>query len=184
MEHRAANGMLSLIHDDGAVPTGPVAGFFEPDGGVAPAALPFGGTTYDGTGYINSGLDVIRLPSGPPFMLTFTIPGTYEYQCIPHGVVMKATVVVQQASAARPGDQAAADARVEQERAALTDEGEAEIAEGYFNSGFLGELNGEPLPDGPAYELTFDTPGEHSYYCILHASGTEGPGMAGTIRMT
>ena len=56
--------------------------------------------------------------------------------------------------------------------------------EGYVNSGFLGELNGEPLPGGPAYELTFDTAGEYPYYCILHASGPEGPGMAGTITVT
>ena len=56
--------------------------------------------------------------------------------------------------------------------------------EGYVNSGFLGELNGEPLPGGPAFELTFDTAGEYPYYCILHASGPEGPGMAGTITVT
>ena len=249
------------------------------------AAFPSGATTYDGTGFVNSGLDVIRLPGDPPFMLTFTTPGTYEYQCIPHGVVMKATVVVQEAGSALPEDQAAADARGEQERAALIAEGEAEIAEyaeaiatarddgstlwevaagagegqarvmqfipnsleikagdtvrwvnysktephtvtflgagveqpediavepqpsgppkiiqnpltlfpqggevydgeGYFNSGFLGELNGQPLPGGPAYELTFDTPGDHPYYCILHASGPEGPGMAGRITVT
>ena len=249
------------------------------------AAFPSGQDTYDGAGFVNSGLDVIRLPSDPPFMLTFTTPGTYEYQCIPHGVVMKATVVVVEAGAARPEDQAAVDARGEQERAALIEEGMAEIAEyteatatarddgttlwevaagagegaarvlrflpdaleikagdtvrwvnhsktephtvtflgadveqpediavepqpsgppkiiqnpltlfpqggqvfngeGYVNSGFLGELNGEPLPGGPAYELTFDTAGEFPYYCILHSSGPEGPGMAGTITVT
>jgi plastocyanin len=249
------------------------------------AAFPSGQDTYDGTGFVNSGLDVIRLPGDPPFMLTFTTPGTYEYQCIPHGVVMKATVVVQEAGSTHPEDQAAIDARGEQERAALIEEGMAEIAEyveatatarddgstlweiaagagegqarvmqflpnaleikagdtvrwvnhsktephtvtflgegveqpediavepqpsgppkiiqnpltlfpqggqvfngeGYVNSGFLGELNGEPLPGGPAYELTFDTAGEYPYYCILHASGPEGPGMAGTITVT
>jgi plastocyanin len=249
------------------------------------AAFPSGQDTYDGTGYVNSGLDVIRLPGDPPFMLTFTKPGTYEYQCIPHGVVMKATVVVQEAGSAHPEDQATIDARGDQERAALVEEGMAEIAEyaeatatarddgttlweiaagagegqarvmqflpnaleikagdtvrwvnhsktephtvtflgesveqpediavepqpsgppkiiqnpltlfpqggqvfngeGYVNSGFLGELNGEPLPGGPAYELTFDTAGEYPYYCILHASGPEGPGMAGTITVT
>ena len=35
MEHHAANGMMSLIQYDGAVPTGPVGGFFSPEGGVA-----------------------------------------------------------------------------------------------------------------------------------------------------
>jgi plastocyanin len=249
------------------------------------AAFPSGGNVYDGSGFVNSGLDAIRLPSDPPFMLTFTTPGSYEYQCIPHGVVMKATVVVQEAGSAPPEDQAAADARGEQERAAIIEEGKAEIAkyaeavatarddastlwevaagvgegqarvlrflpdtleikagdtvrwvnhsktephtvtfvgagaeppedifiepqpsgppkiiqnplalfpqggavfngEGYVNSGFLGELNGEPLPGGPAYELTFDTAGEFPYYCVLHASGPEGPGMAGTITVT
>jgi FtsP/CotA-like multicopper oxidase with cupredoxin domain/plastocyanin len=38
MENHAANGMMSLIQYDGAVPTGPVAAFFTPDGGVAPGA--------------------------------------------------------------------------------------------------------------------------------------------------
>jgi plastocyanin len=249
------------------------------------AAFPVGGNTYDGTGYLNSGLDVVRLPSDPPFVLTFTTPGTYEYQCIPHGVVMKATVVVQEAGSTIAEDQAAIDAQAEQERAAVIEEGMAEIAEygeatatarddgstlwevaagvgegqarvmqflpnaleikagdtvrwvnhsktephtvtfvgagaeppedifiepqpsgppkiiqnpmtlfpqggevysgeGLVNSGFLGELNGEPLPGGPAYELTFDTAGEFPYYCVLHASGPEGPGMAGTITVT
>jgi plastocyanin len=215
---------------------------------------------------------VLRLPDDPPVVLTFTTPGTYEYQCIPHGVVMKATVVVQEAGAAVADDQAAVDARGERERAALIEEGRAERAryeqatatrrddgttlwevaagvgegqarvfrflpdtlavktgdtvrwvnrsktephtvtflgagaeqpedilvepqpsgppvivqnpltlfpqggrvyrgEGYVNSGFLGELNGQPLPGGPAFELTFDAAGEYPYYCILHAGG-------------
>ena len=62
--------------------------------------------------------------------------------------------------------------------------GDAYNGEGYVNSGFLGEINGEPLPGGTAYELTFDSAGEFPYYCILHASGPEGPGMAGTITVT
>jgi plastocyanin len=92
-------------------------------------ALPSGQDSYDGTGFVNSGLDVFRLPSDPPFMLTFTAPGTFEYQCIPHGVVMKATVVVQEAGSTLPEDQAAVDARADQERAALIEEGLAETAE-------------------------------------------------------
>ena len=261
-------------------PAGPPTLIINPE-----AAFQTGATDYDGTGYVNSGLDVVRLPGDPPFMLTFTTPGTYEYQCIPHGIAMKATVVVQEAGAARMEDQAAVDARGDEERAALLAEGKATITEyaearatarddgstlweiaagagegqarvmrflpdtleikvgdavrwvnhsktephtvtflgagveqpediavepqaggppkiiqnpltlfpqggqvfngeGYVNSGFLGELNGEPLPGGPAYELTFDTAGEYSYYCILHASGPEGPGMAGSITVT
>jgi plastocyanin len=38
MEHHAANGMMSLIQYEGAVPTGPVGGFFSPEGGVMPGA--------------------------------------------------------------------------------------------------------------------------------------------------
>ena len=218
-------------------------------------------------------------------MLTFTTAGTYEYRCIPHGVVMKATVVVQEAGTAVAEDQAAVDARAEQERAALIEEGKREIAEyaqatstarddgttlweiaagagegqarvyqflpnsveikvgdtvrwvnhsktephtvtfvgagaeqpedvliepqqsgppkivqnpltlfpqggqvysgqGFVSSGFMGELNGEPLPGIHPYELTFDTAGEYPYYCILHASGPEGPGMAGKITVS
>src|SRR5215204_4231848 len=73
-------------------------------------ALPSGQDTVDGTSFVNSGLDVFRLPGDPPFMLTFTAPGTFEYQCIPHGVVMKASVVVQEAGSTLPEDQAAVDA--------------------------------------------------------------------------
>jgi plastocyanin len=248
------------------------------------ATLPSGQDTYDGTGFVNSGVDAFRLPSDPPFMLTFTAPGTFEYLCIVHEAVMKATVVVQEAGSALPEDQAGIDARAAQERAALIEEGMAEIAEyaeakatarddgstlweiaagagegqarvyrflpdtleiktgdtvrwvdqsktephtvtflgtgveqpedaiepqpsgpptivqspltffpqggevysgeGLFNSGFMGELTGEPMPGGLEYELTFDTAGEFPYYCAIHGSGPEGPGMVGTITVT
>ncbi len=275
---------LFVPDEEGAPTASPAAG--PPTLVLNPqVAFHSGQDTYDGTGFLNSGLDVVRLPGDPPFVLTFTTPGTYEYQCIPHGVVMKATVIVQEAGTAHPEDQAAVDARAEEERAALIEEGMAETAEyaeavatarddgttlwevaagagegqarvlrflpdaleikagdtvrwvnhsktephtvtflgagveqpediavepqpdgppkiiqnpltlfpqggdvysgeGYVNSGFLGELNGEPLPGGTEYELTFDTAGEFPYYCILHASGPEGPGMAGTITVT
>ena len=38
MENHAANGMMSLVQYDGAVPTGPVGAFFDPAGGLIPGA--------------------------------------------------------------------------------------------------------------------------------------------------
>lgn len=57
-------------------------------------------TTYDGKGYVNSG---ILFPEGTPpdlpkrFSLTFTRPGRYEYFCIVHMPVegMKGVLIVQ-----------------------------------------------------------------------------------------
>lgn len=48
-------------------------------------ALPVGGTSYDGTGYVNSGF----LMAGPDssaatYQLTFTRPGMYPYVCVIH----------------------------------------------------------------------------------------------------
>ena len=41
---------------------------------------------------------------------------------------------------------------------------------GYVNSGFMG-----PAVQGPmTFELTFDTPGDYEYYCIVHGSPTQG----------
>ena len=56
---------------------------------------------------------------------------------------------------------------------------------GYHNSGFLGippEIGGQLGLLGDVYELTFTAPGEYAYYCVLHASGPEGPGgMIGKV---
>jgi plastocyanin len=60
---------------------------------------------------------------------------------------------------------------------------------GFTSSGWLGA---EPGPDPSiaiaydvpeTYELTFDTPGEYTYYCAYHGNAT-GEGMAGTIVVT
>ncbi len=45
-------------------------------------AFPSGGPTYDGTGFVNSG--VLALPKPHTFKLTFTKVGTYEYDCLIH----------------------------------------------------------------------------------------------------
>ncbi len=46
--------------------------------------LPSGGHTYNGTGFVNSGLLQGRGPTPPTFRLTFTKPGTYPYECLIH----------------------------------------------------------------------------------------------------
>jgi plastocyanin len=50
------------------------------------AALPSGGNTYDGTGFLNSGI-MTALAKGnevPSFKVTFTKAGTYDYDCLVH----------------------------------------------------------------------------------------------------
>jgi plastocyanin len=64
-----------------------------------------GGSTFDGSGYTNSGL----LPPGANYSLTFSQPGTYDYVCLFHsnpGGGMVGRVVVQAAGAAAPAGQA------------------------------------------------------------------------------
>ena len=58
MEHHAANGMMTLIWYDGALPTGPVASFFGPDGHLAP----------EGAGYLHDAPATEAAPSAdsPP----------------------------------------------------------------------------------------------------------------------
>lgn len=56
--------------------------------------FPAGGKTYDGTGYVNSGVPPLD-PKAPPlkYSLTFTKPGTYQYFCLIHpGMVGNVTV--------------------------------------------------------------------------------------------
>jgi plastocyanin len=56
MENHAANGMMSLIQYDGAVPTGPVAEFFSPDGGV----------TGDGAAHLHGAPPAGAVSAAPP----------------------------------------------------------------------------------------------------------------------
>lgn len=64
--------------------------------------LPSGGSTYDGTGFVNSGLLFLRAPQGsnqpPTYRLTFTRPGTYSYDCLMHPH-MEGTITVLPAGA-------------------------------------------------------------------------------------
>ncbi|HLU34479.1 MAG TPA: plastocyanin/azurin family copper-binding protein [Thermomicrobiales bacterium] len=92
-------------------------------------AWPDGRTEYDGTGMTNSGLDVLRTEDQGPYILNFTEPGTYEYACVVHAVVMKGTVVVQEAGAEYPNDQAGYDAMGQEEMAGYTEEALDQVAE-------------------------------------------------------
>jgi plastocyanin len=51
-------------------------------------AFPSGGATYNGTGYVSSGILFLRAPQNsnapPTYRLTFTRPGTYTYECLVH----------------------------------------------------------------------------------------------------
>jgi plastocyanin len=85
------------------------------------------GDSYDGTGYVNSGIDVFRDPT-QPYVLKFTAAGTYDYLCVIHSSVMKAKVVVQEAGAAAPHTQAEYDQTAADEIAKLYDQAAAEKA--------------------------------------------------------
>lgn len=68
------------------------------------AAVPAGGPTYDGTGFVNSGI-VPPVPGHNTYTLTFTQAGTFPYVCLLHpGMV--GTVIVQPAGTPYPMTQA------------------------------------------------------------------------------
>lgn len=106
-----------------------------PAAGEAPAlifnpdfAFPTPNQVVDGVNPVNTGVDVFWDPAVPT-IVTFSTPGTYEYFCIPHQAVMRATVIVQEAGAALPADQAGYDALAQEQLAALQAEGLVAIAE-------------------------------------------------------
>lgn len=105
-----------------ASPEGPPRLIVNPE-----VAWPSEGDSYDGTGMLNSGIDVFRADAGP-YIVTFTTPGSYDYQCVPHAPVMKAKVIVQEAGADLPKDLAGYDAQAQDEMAALIEQGKAAIA--------------------------------------------------------
>lgn len=118
-----------------AAAAGPPTLVFNPQ-----VAFPAGGTTYDGTGLLNSGLDVLMQP-GTYFVVTFSKAGAYDYQCIPHGAVMHAKVTVQAKGATLPYKQADYDAMANDQLGALSAAGKDETAK-YANA------TSTPMPDG------------------------------------
>jgi plastocyanin len=51
-------------------------------------AFPSGRHTYNGTGFVSSGILALNAPQNskvpPTYRLTFTRPGTYQYDCLVH----------------------------------------------------------------------------------------------------
>jgi plastocyanin len=90
-------------------------------------AFAVGGTTYDGAGYLNSGIDILR-EAGDPFVLTFSEPGDYTYVCLPHATVMAARVIVQEAGAPLPYEQADYDAMADEQLTAIIESGREDLA--------------------------------------------------------
>jgi plastocyanin len=86
------------------VQPGPDGVFINPQ-----AALPQGGSTYDGSGFAGSGL----LNKGDTYSLTFTNPGTYTYYCAIHAGMAGNIQVLPSGQAA--DTQAAIDARRSQQ---------------------------------------------------------------------
>ena len=52
--------------------------------------------------------------------------------------------------------------------------------QGLANSGLLVDEGGFPT----TYELTFDTPGEYEYLCLIHGGGCEGGALQGMVGTT
>ncbi|MEZ4505766.1 MAG: plastocyanin/azurin family copper-binding protein [Thermomicrobiales bacterium] len=90
--------------------------------------LPTPNQVVDGVTPVNTGVDILWDPA-IPVIVTFSTPGTYEYLCIPHQAVMRGTIIVQEAGAALPLDQAGVDALAAEQLAALAEEGMAATAE-------------------------------------------------------
>ncbi|MDP9357800.1 MAG: hypothetical protein M3R02_21430 [Chloroflexota bacterium] len=105
------------------------------------AVFPSGGDVVDGTQFVNSGLDILRDPAAP-FVVTFPTPGTYEYQDLFFGSVMRGRIVVEERGAAVARAQAEIDQAVAEEEAALLERGRALIAE-------HGQATATPQAGGP-----------------------------------
>lgn len=87
----------------------PVAGGLPPNQLINPKiAFPTGGTTVDGSGYVNSGVVLLADPT-KPIIYSFPKEGSFDYLCMPHQAVMRAKVTVQAKGADYPKDQAAYD---------------------------------------------------------------------------
>lgn len=105
-----------LVH---TVSFGTPPGPFGSDQNNAPA----GGSSYDGTGWVSSGI----FAPGKPYSLTFTKAGTFNYACAIHPS-MHGTVVVQPAGSPYPANQASYKPATDPALTATIQAGQAAIA--------------------------------------------------------
>lgn len=92
--------------------------------------FPVGGTSYDGTGIVSSGVVAADIPGPKDYKLAFTKPGTYTFVCLVHAIQlpdgtligMQGKVTVQAAGSAYPKT----NAQVQAEAAAMMAEDEQE----------------------------------------------------------
>jgi plastocyanin len=104
-----------------------------------------GGTSVDGSQLVSTSVDAFSDPAAQ-WIFTFPTAGTFDYFCVPHASVMFAKVIVQEAGAALPMDQAAYDAASAEQMAALREQGLAEI-EKYSTATSTDQADGTKLWD-------------------------------------
>jgi plastocyanin len=107
---------------DGSPTAGPPRPMYNPA-----ALFPAGGTTVDGTAYVNSGAPLD--PSMPPFVVDFPKEGSYDFLCLVHRSLMKGTITVQAKGAALPHEQPDYDRQSADKQAQLLAQGKALTAQ-------------------------------------------------------
>lgn len=117
-----------------------------PDPESPEAAGPAGGSTYNGTGFVSSGI----ITPGMSYSLNFTKPGVYTYQCLIHPG-MGGVVVVQPADSSYPFTQEQYTAKGQQELQLDLDAGKQELENL--------SLTSMPGPDGTTiWQVAADIP--------------------------
>ena len=89
--------------------------------------MPSASMAVNGVDVVNTGVDILWDPTVPT-IVSFPTAGTFDYLCIPHQGVMRATVIVQDAGADLPLDQAGYDAKAQEQMDAVKAEGIAAAA--------------------------------------------------------
>ena len=157
MENHAANGMMTLIQYDGAVPTGPVAEFFRPDGGVSP----------EGSGHTHGGSEPLA-PVETPSSLDAHPAGT-EMTSEPDGAEVEIAMLDDRFDP--PELTVAAGTTVR-----FVNRG----ANWHSVAAFDGSFESGRVEPGSSFTVRLDVPGEYDIICKHHGLR----GMVGRITVT